>query len=197
MSPSAIEKAKRRLNLAITHVSELPKSKGYSEYCDHWYQFLVAFNNVLTMLKKGAKDNPSSRQWFGQKEAERRKDQLVQYLFQARDDDEHGIGSVLTFTPPRAFFTGRNSGASSISFTVNDGNMKGKLKIKSTDGENVVVRVMPSVTSLSKVVGRGPVEYAPPKIHNGKILQDTSPLAIASLGIIYLEQLIVEAEGMV
>ena len=196
MNPNAIEKAEKRLRLAITHANELPNSKSFTEFADHWYQYLVAFNNVLTLLKKGAKAAPSSRQWFGKKEAERRQDQLVQYLFQARDDDEHGIGSVLTFTPAKAFFISDNAGDSSITLIDNDGSASGTMNIKSTDGKRVRVRLEIAQTALSKVTGRGPVEYLPPRIHNGKLLTDNSPAAVANLGIAYLETVIREAKGM-
>lgn len=94
MDLKGVTKAEARLRLARTHASALRACKSHDEFTDTWYQFLVTYKNVYTALEQAAKGSAQSRQWFGGKKNERRDDPLLQYLFQARDADEHGIEPV-------------------------------------------------------------------------------------------------------
>lgn len=94
MNLNAITKAESRLRLATQQLESCSNAANHNDFADAWYLFLVAAKNVLTTLEQGAKSSAQSRQWFGAKKQERKDDPLLQYLFQARNDEEHGLADV-------------------------------------------------------------------------------------------------------
>ena len=95
MELQAILKAGRRLEAAKNQIARVDASKTFEEFEEAWYFFLVVANNVQTVLEKGAKSSPQSRQWFGNKKKQRKNSLTLQYLFQARNDDEHGLARTM------------------------------------------------------------------------------------------------------
>ena len=95
MDQVAIEKAAVSLSNAQTARDDLDPCTSFKRFQELWYTFLFSSNGVYTVLGKGAKSSPQSRQWFGGQKNYRTQDPLLQYLAQARDDDEHGLGQVV------------------------------------------------------------------------------------------------------
>lgn len=195
MEPLAVKKAERRLGLAEKALAELLACPTPRAFHDAWYAFLVPAKNVYTILEQGAKTTAQSRQWFGAKATERRSDPLLQYLYQARDDDEHGIGSVVEMAPGYLKFAGDNVGDSEIIMDPTDPN-KGIMRIKSTDGKRVkVVGQLPYMT-LATVTGRGGIKYHPPTEHKGAQLASNRPHEVATLALAHLRDILEEAKAM-
>ncbi len=198
MDPKAIAKAKSRLRLAEKSVRELAACQNHQDFSDQWYGFLVAAKNVYTSLEQGSKVSPPARQWYGGKKQERRDDPLLQYLFQARDDDEHGLEPVTEFDPGgigiQVNKPGFSQGMLIERLTVmDDGEIQ--LKAKSLDGKPILIEQTLPHTKLAVVTGRGGVKYQPPTGHLGKALESGLPLPVAELAVQYLTRLISEAEG--
>lgn len=196
MDPKAVKKAKERLVLATGKLDEARSAPDYAAFAGAWYFFLIAAKNVYTTLEQGAKASPQSRQWFGSKKNERKNDPLLQYLFQARDDDEHGLADITTMKPSLVE-VGRAVDGYSRSFSISaSGDSAGKVTIhelQSHDGLPVLIEETPSHAILLPVVGRGPVIYHPPKTHRGVDLPDSLPLTVGSAALRYLEDLISDA----
>jgi hypothetical protein len=91
MKPEAIRKARARLQRAQEAYDCLILPGTEETFEANWTDFLIASHTVYTSLEQGAKDNATSRQWFGSKKRERREDPLLQYVHQARNADEHGL----------------------------------------------------------------------------------------------------------
>lgn len=197
MNPKSVHKAHSRLRIAQKAYVELQKSESYDDFSDTWYTFLTAAKNVYTSLEQGAKDSPQCRQWFGGIKAQRRSDELLQYLFQARDDEEHGIGFG-TRKLPGSFVLGSFKPGFSQSFTIKsfkyDPNLGYEVDARSNDGKPILFEFTPFRVALRPVTGRGKISYDPPKNHLGKFLPDNSPLTVAKLAIAYLADLVSEAE---
>ena len=66
MHPVAIEKAKSRLRVAKKALEDVKKSHTMESFHDAWYS-------------------------FGEKARQRIADPLLHYLYEARNDDEHGL----------------------------------------------------------------------------------------------------------
>ncbi|MGQ3041455.1 MAG: hypothetical protein ACT6TH_14615 [Brevundimonas sp.] len=96
MKPAAIEKAKGRIRVAQLHLSMAADANSDQEFDDAWFVFLTAWKGVYTVLEQGAKGSPSSMQWFGGRKAERKRTPYLQYLFIARNDEEHGLGKSIS-----------------------------------------------------------------------------------------------------
>jgi hypothetical protein len=194
--PQSIVKARSRLRVAEKAFAELQKAKSHEEFSDTWYTFLTAAKNIYTALENGSKASPKDRQWFGAKKAERQNDELLQYLFQARDDDEHGLESV-TEEATKAMTVGEFRPGFSNSFYIdsitpgkNGPNIKG---VVSFDGRPVLIERR-THTVLKTVVARGNIEYPPPRTHLGQALEVNYPIPIARRALVYLSKLVAEAE---
>ena len=197
MDRRAISKAKARLGLARKQLDAAAAAKSHPEFADHWYLFLIAAKNVYTVLEQGAKISPQSRQWFGGKKEIRRTDELLQYLFQARDDDEHGLGETTKYDPGFLKVGTPGPGHSRhMNLQIRsdgDGNMT--IDADSLDGRPIGVQYQKPHSVLLTVNGRGNVRHRPPRYHLGQILEDRLPMAVGKLGLAYLEVLVSEAEA--
>lgn len=198
MKPEAIEKARARLRNAKRATASIEKCTDYDEFTDLWYTFLTSNKAIYTALNKGAKNSPKSRQWMGTKARQRKGDQLLQYLIQARDDDEHGLNKV-TERKPGHLAIGKAAPGFSQNFhikslIIDGGKISGE--IASMDNKPVLVELAPAHPILVRVHGRGNIPFDPPEEHLGKPLTDRLPLTVAKLAITYMESLIDEAESL-
>ncbi len=199
MKPEAIAKARSRLRNAKRAIEQIEQCETYEDFTDHWYTFLTSNKNIYTALNKGAQSFPQSRQWMGAKARERKQDPLLQYLFQARDDDEHGLSEVTKHEPGSLGIGVNKPGISRHmhirSLQIQDG--KVSADIRPLDGKPALIELKPSRPVLVRVHGgRGSVPYDPPGEHAGKPLPDQTPLTVATLAIHYMESLIDEAESL-
>lgn len=94
MKPIAIEQAKIRLIKARRATSRLINAKSYEDAEDAWTDFLSAAAAIYSKLEQGCKNDGASGAWFGRKKKVRKDDELLRYLHQARNSDEHGIERV-------------------------------------------------------------------------------------------------------
>lgn len=194
MDAKAISKAESRLRSAEGAVERMKSALDLRHFEDHWYEFLVASKNVWTVLKVGARVKAQSSQWFGGKEAERRRDPLLQYLYQARNDDEHGLRSSVEVVPG---FLGVGKNAPGYSQAIRlDGTIGpgGTLRVTSMDGKPILTEVAPARAYLVPVHDRDEkTVYQPPCEHLSRPLTDTSPVAVAEVGLTYLRNLVAGA----
>ena len=197
MDVKAIIKAKSRLRVAEKALAELAASQRYEEFSDTWYTFLVATKNVYTVLEQGSKVTPQSRQWFASVRQARKDDELLQYLFEARNDDEHGLENSTEHVPGRlAIGVAREGYSTSVRLngTIGPG---GSLNVESLDGKPVLIEQTLPHARLVSVQARGNRTINPPLSHLGVRLRDTSPLAVATLSLTYLTALVNDAESRV
>ena len=198
MDPKAVTKARARLRIARQQLEAAEKSASYHAFTDAWYLFLVAAKNVYTTLEQGAKASAQSRQWFGGKKNDRKSDELLQYLFQARDDDEHGLADVTMLNPG---FLGIGKAAEgfshsmSISMSTDEHGTPTIHKLESHDGLPILIEQKGPHAVLLPVTGRSSIRYDVPTQHLGKPLPDDLPLTVGKLGLAYLEALVAEAEA--
>lgn len=195
MHLNAIVKARSRLRIAERALSAASNAKTYEAFTDAWYTFLVAAKNVYTMLDKGAKASAQSRQWFGAIKQHRKNDPLLQYVFQARDDDEHGLQPVAHFVPERVALGVKRPGLSgrlSGEFYV-DGNLNVHI-LKLNEPMGLGIEKRPSKATLIPVTGRGGVVYDVPHMHEGKPIGNQTPYGIGQLTLAYLTALVDEAQ---
>lgn len=193
----AIIKAKSRLRVAEKALAELAASQQYEEFSDTWYTFLVATKNVYTVLEQGSKVTPQSRQWFANVRQARKDDELLQYLFEARNDDEHGLDNSTEHVPGSlAIGVAREGYSNSVRLngTLGPG---GSFNVESLDGKPVLIEQTLPHARLVSVQARGNRTINPPLSHLGVRLHDTSPVAVATLGLTYLTALVDDAESRV
>lgn len=214
MDSRAVEKAKSRLRIAKHALGDLKTSKTFGEFSDHWYVFLTSTKNICTVLEQGSKTSPQSKQWFGSKKQIRKADSLLQYLYEARNDDEHGLGSSVDLLPEKHEIGVSGDGYSN-SMVLNGGPFKDvfisgcetaivfegcapppDLRVTSLDGRPVRAMRTPATIFLTEVTARDGRAYAPPSIHLSQEISDNSPIAVANLAILYFEGLVEEASKL-
>jgi hypothetical protein len=196
MDPKAIVKARQRLQLATDKLREAENASNYDSFSGAWYFFLIAAKNVYTTLEQGSKVSAQSRQWFGGKKNERKSDPLLQYLFQARDDDEHGLEDVTTHHPGMTAFGVAAPGFSRAVSIKASTDAAGKLtvhKLESRDQKPILIHHIPPHAVLKPVIGRGNIAYNPPTTHMGAALPDSLPITVGKAARAYLETLVSDA----
>ena len=62
-----------------------------------WKDFVASSNKFFSMLKLGAKSNTKSEPWFGRISHFRKKDELLNYMHQARHGEEHELEEIIEF----------------------------------------------------------------------------------------------------
>ena len=196
MNTKAITKAKSRLRVAEKALVELTSCSDYQVFNDTWYTFLVAVKSVYTVLEQGAKISAQSQQWFGGVKRRRKNDQLLQYLFEARNDDEHGLENSTEHVPGSLAIGVQKPGFSNYMRFDGTTGPGGKMNVTSLDGKPVLVAQTMPHAKLISVSARGDRTYDPPTSHKGQPVLDGSPINVAGLGLAYLIELVVEAESL-
>lgn len=195
MKRAAIEKAESRLRLIRKSINELEGCKDFTGFRDTWSQFLTAAKGVYTVLEQGAKVSQRSLKWFSVKTADRKADELLSYVFHARNDDEHGLGEIAR-DDPGSFIIGKRSEGYSDAIRIDGEIGPGKtLNIQALDGKPVLIERRPRRPILLPVKDRS-VIYPVATAHLGERVQGDHPLTVALCMESYLVDLVEEAKGL-
>src|SRR6056297_529527 len=153
MKARALRKARDRLRAAESAFEQMRATEIGAPDFDHaWYAFLVSQNSFYSALEQGAKNGPS-KGWFDKKKNERKQDLLLNYLHQARNAEEHSLGSSIGRTR-NAVFTDKTE-------TVEIDEVTGRPHFNFTVGEEASARFKFSYEILLPVSNYG-VTFAPP-----------------------------------
>ena len=95
----AVEAARTEFNRACDSVHALSAATDHDQIQTHWAAFLSAAARMFNKLKAGAKAPPQSKLWYESKVRQRQDDQLLCYIWHARNADEHGL-ELLTRKQP-------------------------------------------------------------------------------------------------
>lgn len=198
MDLKALKKARSRLRIIGKAVADMAAEGGWStseDFTDLWFGFLTAFKSTYTALEQGSKTSPQSMQWFGAKSRQRRSDELLQYLYQARNDEEHGLDQGTRAVPGRMTLQVTVPESLQIDlFSVQVESGVARL----ADGQlaKVIERQSPHIV-LVPVRDRDKAKVHPvPTRHFGQPIEDQSPLNIAQLALAYLTEMVNEVEGL-
>jgi hypothetical protein len=101
MDKLAIAHAKRSLEYAKEAIEAMRASKDFSQAARAWHNFLVAFYEVYEKLKAGTKKDKLSEAWFRELSSFRMNDELLNYLYQARNNETHGLDHSFLMEGPR------------------------------------------------------------------------------------------------
>lgn len=193
MKAAAVQQAKARLERARLAILLMEASKGYHGFEAAWIDFLLAASGVYSKLEQGAKGHGKSNGWFGRKKAERKRDQLLHYLHQARNAAEHGIKPT-TRDSPIEMQVGDAPAWHDIDFMRKPG-----ARLSMDLGDEVRRLRFRGGPALDDAVdSRFGNVFPPPRNHLGTALgDDLHPLEVARLGLAYLTKMLEEAQGLV
>lgn len=191
MKKEAIDIAKGRLRVMRKCFDDLCQCSDFDTFNDTWFTFLTAYKSVYVAISQGA-ISPQSRQWLGARKKQRRNDDLLQWVFEARNDEEHGLARSLNQNMPLASITLGYMESATIEFIGN-----GDFKITRPDGSNARFTVAPHEVEVSTINARGGRSLPPPKTCLNLTLPSPKALLIADLAIKYIDNLIEEASTFV
>ena len=189
-----VEKARARLEESFRNLELLRDTNTFAQFEVRWFALLVAMHSAFEILTRSAKGNNKSYRWASQLISDRKRDPLLQYLWQARNANEHGIEHVVRQVSGGFAIPMPASGALHIeSLVVEDGRIK---EFKGHGfGAPVSVEVYPDQIILVPVTNQG-IEFPVPQTHLGKSLKTKTPTGIALAGLEYLTAKFAEAEAL-
>lgn len=192
MDPAAVEKAQFRLQKANEAYQRLLDRTSLADFRSDWTDFLLASNAVYSSLEQGSKENPQSRQWFGQLKRERREDPLLRYLHQARNADEHGLASVFESSNAGNIEVGGPGMTVYGATIIEDGNTVFNQQWPDGIQEGIVVENKRPI--LVKVRDdRFGGEFHPPETHLGNPINGLNPIVVARAALDYQHQMLLIA----
>lgn len=196
MKHSVLQQAAGRLKLAERAVNSLlAAGEDPIEFQIHWLDFLVQWKGAYTKVQQAAKDSPQELQWFGEVTKERKADPLLRYLFEARNDGEHGTDQAARHVGP-GFTMRATEDITSLRLQFSaDGSPPLAL---GPDGKVVAefVELSPAESYLIEVTEfDGKKKVPPPTAHLGSPMEP-KPLVAAGLGLSWLQSLIAIAEAI-
>jgi hypothetical protein len=103
MHSLAVIKARNLLAEVRVAVEGLSRATANETFESFWAEFLQKSNRFFLKLEAGSKEDATTRQWYAAVKLERKKDELLNYLQQARHTDEHGIEPLLNREASKPF----------------------------------------------------------------------------------------------
>jgi len=189
MLQAALFQAQQRLERARSAVERLKELESHVAAEAAWSDFLLAANGVYAKLEQGSKGCSQSYTWFGKKRGERKQDELLQYLHQARNADEHGVGGT---TLARADFEILDGNVHNIGVQIGPDREPNYI-VQGEVGARVGITKFQTVKAVKS---RGDT-FLPPKRHMGASLGDEpTTFELASAGLEYLEAMLAEAAAL-
>lgn len=205
MDGRAISKSTDRLKIAYEALEDMHKATNHETFSRAWYVFLTSSKNIWTLFEQGSKLSPQSMQWFGGKKKQRKESAVLQFMFEARNADEHGLEDALELQSSslRFSYTGNTSelpkGFSFGSVKFNTETNEASLVGNGTDRSGIEVSVplqsfeeVPPHSVLSAIRDRGGCIIHPPRDPDNTV-EAVLPIKAASICLEYLEGLISEA----
>ena len=192
MDPRAINKAESRLRGALSSLARLKRIDKFEDVSEEWFVFLTSWKSIYTSLEAGSRISPESKKWMLEQQRFKNEDRLLRYVYEARNDEEHGLESALD---EQEGFTaiGVNRPGSSTSFTITTG-LDGKMKFVSHDVRPVVVERLGRHARMRPVIDRQGRKVPVPDFHNAERIMDYDLIRVAEIATNHAMELIERAK---
>lgn len=196
MKPHFLEQAQGRLKLCRRAIVALEEARiSAREFQVHWLDFLIQWKGTYMKVQQAAKDTPQELQWFGAVNTERRRDPLLRYLYEARNDEEHGLALSASHSPN--LYHVRAERDYSGEFLVRPVGPT-EIEVFGSDGKPIGQQIgfELGTSKLEEITEKdGKRKVPPPTKHLGEPMA-SEPMVAASLGLRWLEALVLTAEAM-
>jgi hypothetical protein len=199
MDKNAIERANVSLTRAVEFFRKIEFAQTFDEFEAAWSNFLLAANRIFTQLELGSKVNNKSIGWFAGRKGQRRSDALINYMWHARNADEHGLEQITSREPARMLF----SGTGNYKITGRGGaplrmgsDQPIDMEITHSGGENPKIEFTQPYAKLATVKMRDGTAVPVPHDHLGVSLPDESPVTVAKLFLTYVQAMLSEARTL-
>ena len=194
MKRVGFEKARARLRDAFRAHEDLRSAADWLAFESAWTRLLTALNSVYTILEQSARGNPKSEKWFATAKKQRKADEALKYLHHARNVNEHGIVDIV-MRAPGAIGIGSPGQSFYIEKLVIGPQGISEFRGQSLDGTPIQITHYPEQIVLVPVTDRG-VDYNVPATFLGDVLDDATPLGLASKVLEFMVVLFSDAETL-
>lgn len=189
-TPTPVAQANARLRKARRAFADIRHARSYIDVWSGWSDFLIASAGIYTKLGRHADAAKWTPGWFSAKLLERKTARLLQYVHQARNQDEHGIhhvtipypSEVMSPDEPLLFIGGWPEWDEELRRWIPSG----------APDPSTSWSIYPASGWLSPLVNRG-VKYSVPQHHLGTKIPHPTVYWAAKLTLNYLVRLIDEA----
>lgn len=193
MNPQAVLKSSEKFRAALKAITRMRAEPIEMQKRDDWQFFLVAFKGIYTVLEQGAKASAQSRQWFGAKKAQRKADPMLDYLFHARNDEEHGLENSADMLWP---LWAKVEGGRTYTAKLTKVGEQDVFTCEDEMGNFVPVGGGPPRLRLVHITLRGGKRLDPPVFWNGMVVTETELADIADGALQAIRPIILEAREM-
>ncbi|MDH2400775.1 hypothetical protein QCM77_12600 [Bradyrhizobium sp. SSUT18] len=167
-------------------ISEMSRTTTPEQIEKTWTDFLSHSQRFFSKLAAATTEGESAA-WFGRVKHERKTDDLMQYVHQARHADEHGLEKIAAPTDASITIDPIRAGES-----VTIKKMAAADGVLRIEGENAKVQFNPANAILHPVINSGRL-YDPPTVHSGKPWTENNAQAVAKAALTFMER--VSEEG--
>ena len=184
-------KPKNELDLASALVLDMSKAESIEVLEGYWKRYLTHLERTWNKAEAHFSRSPKWSGWHGKYVKLRKQDQLLRYLVQARNTDEHSIDEI---TEAKRGFTGIN-GAGPGGRLYLEGiscDKFGRVTLRTPDP--FVVTVVPSKVHLLPIKNRG-VTYPPPAEHLGLQIDANNLISMARMGVDFYSEFLSAADS--
>lgn len=194
MDVRAVEKARKRFRSAYQAIDRMKLSKSFDDFSVDWCNFLYSWKAIYTALEQGAKISEGSKKWFCEKKKERLDIYLLNYLFQARNDEEHGLDCSLMEDAESYLweFEKTCSGGEAVELRVNP--VTGEKYAWCAENPMKLVQRTNGPTLTAVKDSKGRIWAAPIGFKNKPC--DMTPIGVAEVALEYIENVIREAKEL-
>ena len=171
---------------ARTCGNQLAQAKTIADFDKHWRAWLRAIQRIWHKLEDAGRSHAQFQAIKSAHRALERTDELIRYIKQARDVDEHSVRDVAGATSRTTIRpVNQSAGIYVQRMEIRNG------QLVTYQGTPIHVEQLLTMVLLP-VVNRG-VVYAPPQKHLGEIIEN-SPLRVIELAMAYYGSLVDRAD---
>jgi hypothetical protein len=156
----ALAQAKELFGRLSTISDELKRARSHQQTVMFWIEFIHNAQRMINKLGAGSKGFSPSENWFRELLKQREQDPLLNYIFQARNADEHGIQEAAAHAPAETFSLGNDF-----------------LEI---EGRRIPIFLAPTTSYLAPVHNRGETYRPPDQDGPGRVGLDPRQPAVAA-----------------
>ncbi|MCR6496748.1 hypothetical protein LJB71_11365 [Thermomonas sp. S9] len=170
-------------------VQEMASAQSLEAFESAWIEYLHRLERFWNKSLSHFGKSPKWAGWSGRYQTERRKDQLLAYLTNARGADEHTVAPI---TERSAGGVGINAAEGNSLYIERMEVRNGEIFIQSPQA--IKVTFFPDRVRLLPVTNRGRT-YPVPVSHLGQSLDPNDVVQVARVGLGYYENFLATAEG--
>ena len=183
------DKPYQELDLAKNAISEMANAKSFREFELSWKKFLHHIDRVWNKASDHFVRAPGWFGWSGTYANLRKRDELLSYLFQARNSDEHSVREIAEQKPGSLSINPAFPGADVYIDYMRIDN--GTVTIGPRT--NGIVHFVPATIALLPVKARDGRVYPPPTLHLGQKIDQQDYVFIAAKAIAFYQDFLDQA----